>query len=83
MGMIEIISSSYNMGYHIVELAEPDDGVDIYYFQKYADTDQWCVESFGGTDFWGKDPKNGWKRMRNKYYFTSEEKMVLFLLRWS
>lgn len=77
----------YGMDYHIAELTEPDPdvnyNVDLFGDTWYPDVDKWCEQTFGPTDIWGENPVNGWKRMQNKYFFTSESLLNMFVLRWS
>lgn len=77
------IEQYVNNEYCIASLEEPDDcGNDLWYTGFYQDTDQWCEATFGPSDRWGEIPKNGWKRMRNKYFFTDNNKLTLFCLKW-
>ena len=70
--------------YQIVELEDPiDKGQDLWYFDEYKDVDDWCQQTFGPQDIWGRDIVSGWKRMRNKYYFVGEDKLNWFVLRWA
>ena len=56
---------------------------DPYGVHWYPEIDQWCENTFGRSDIWGLAPVTGWKRMLNKYYFTSEGLRELFVLRWT
>jgi hypothetical protein len=71
--------------YHIVVLEEPEwvKGITPWYHDHYKDTDEWCEQTFGPQDIWGQQIDTGWKRMRNRYYFVSEDKLNWFVLRWS
>ena len=71
--------------YYIAVLEDPvvAEIADPWYHESYEDTDGWCTDTFGQTDWWGEPPVNGWKRMRNKYYFTTKSSCELFVLRWS
>lgn len=79
------IQTYYSAGYYIAELDELEviDPIDAWGHQWYTEADAWCNESFGYSDLWGEEPVNGWKRMRNKYFFISKEERALFVLRWS
>ena len=48
----------------------------------FPEIDQWCIDSFGEQDIWGEEPVNGWKRMRNKWYFIDESMLSMFMLKW-
>lgn len=79
------IDLSQTGDYHIVELEEPEWIKDLnpWYHHHYKDTDDWCEKTFGPGDIWGEEPVTGWKRMRNKYFFTKESLRSWFVLRWS
>lgn len=49
----------------------------------FPDVDAWCEQIFGKSDIWGEEPDHGWKRMRNKYFFTDDSKRTCFMLRWA
>jgi hypothetical protein len=70
------IQTEFNAGYHIAELELPDA------WPLLPRIDEWCEQTFGAQDIWGEDPVTGWKRMRNKYFFTDEAKLNWFILRW-
>jgi hypothetical protein len=74
-----------NAGYYIAELELPTHLVSLGTWGKdwYPDIDRWCEETFGVSDIWGENPVNGWKRMRNKYFFTDEAKLNWFVTRWA
>lgn len=79
-----IIKTERLADYYIVELEEPLlIGNDTWYREQYLDVDAWCEQTFGAQDVWGEEPVNGWKRMRNKYFFTSEGQVMIFTLMWS
>lgn len=72
-------------GYYVAEMEEPrgDELInDAWGFNWFPDIDAWCESTFGQQDYWGEEPQNGWKRMRNKYYFTNEDKLSWFLIKW-
>lgn len=80
------IHTDYVTGYYIAELDLPAPGEvakDPYGSYWYPDIDAWCESTFGEMDLWGDEPQTGWKRMRNKYFFTEEKLMSMFVLRWS
>jgi hypothetical protein len=78
--IIETLGPGY---YHIVELEDPiNNGQDLWYFDDYKDTDEWCKQTFGLHDMWGAPPVTGWKRMRNRYYFVDAGKLSWFVMRW-
>lgn len=79
------IQTYHNAGYHIAELDEKEvtDPIDNWGHTWYPEADQWCTKTFGETDLWGENPVNGWKRMRNKYFFSEEKLLTLFVLKWS
>jgi hypothetical protein len=77
------IRTAFVNEYYIAELDEPLPLRDPWGQYWYPDIDTWCGETFGAGDLWGENPVNGWKRMRNKYFFTDEAKLALFVLRWS
>jgi hypothetical protein len=80
------IHTEYTTGYYIAEVEEPSPGIiakEPYGLNWYHEIDTWCGETFGAGDLWGENPVNGWKRMRNKYFFTDEGKLNLFVLRWA
>ena len=72
--------------YYILKLerpAVPDRAIpDHFGHLWYPHIDQWCEEIFGPQDIWGGDPITGWKRMYSRYYFTKEEMLSAFILRW-
>ena len=79
------IVTSYSTGYYIAELEYPSPkevAEDPYGMYWYPDVDDWCEETFGVTDIWGNNPVTGWKRLREKYFFTDEAKLNWFKLRW-
>ena len=45
--------------------------------------DEWCERTFGESDCWDADAVTGWKRMYNRYYFSNEKLLHMFVLRWS
>ena len=70
--------------YYIATLDIPElDYGDGYGRLWYPDVDKWCAETFGEADLWGDEPRNGWKRMQNKYYFVDEAKLNWFVLKWT
>lgn len=79
------IETYYNAGYYIAELEEPkmQDILDIWGLSWFSQCDEWCTESFGDSDIWGTEPVTGWKRMRNKYYFTEEKQLNWFVIKWA
>lgn len=70
-------------GYHVAELEEPETTDDPWGIKWFPEIDQWCEETFGKQDFWGSSIVSGWKRMRNKYFFTDEDKLSWFVIKWS
>ena len=70
--------------YFILEIVITDAMVaeDPWLVKQFPDIDQWCTDSFGEEDIWGEEPVNGWKRMRNKYFFTKEDMCSMFMLKW-
>lgn len=78
------IQTYYNAGYYTAELDEPKwtPRMNLWGQDWFPDIDQWCEDVFGKGDLWGEEPVNGWKRMRNKYFFTDETKLEWFVLRW-
>jgi hypothetical protein len=80
---LEIVEH-YGGEYHIVDLEEPTHvNHDTWYRDEYLDVDEWCEETFGPQDIWGREIVSGWKRMRNRYYFVGEDKLNWFVTRWS
>jgi hypothetical protein len=79
------IQTEYNAGYYIAELDAPEwhPGLNPWGGDWYPDIDIWCIQTFGKSDLWGEEPVTGWKRMQNKFFFTEENKLMLFVLRWS
>ena len=71
-----------DQGYYVAAINEETSNQN-YWDELYPEITAWLVETFGDEDFWGSEPVNGWKRMANKYYFTTEDKRNLFLLRWA
>lgn len=69
-------------GYFVAELEEPELADDPWGYKWFPEIDKWCEETFGQQDLWGEDPQTGWKRMRNKYFFTEEDKLTWFMIRW-
>ena len=69
--------------YHVVELRE--DIPDWWMSSKHTiqDVDTWCEHAFGASDCWGSEPVTGWKRLDNQYFFTDQNKLNWFVLRWS
>jgi hypothetical protein len=80
------IHTEYTTGYYIAELVYPNPtevADDPYGLDWYPDIDEWCEGTFGESDGWGEEPLNGWKRMRNRYFFTDEAKLNWFVTRWA
>jgi len=79
-----IIQTEYNAGYYTAELDEPPWRPEMNFWGQdwYPNIDTWCEEVFGKGDLWGEEPVTGWKRMRNKYFFTDEKKLNWFVMRW-
>lgn len=80
-----IVQTEYNAGYFIAELDEPQwrPELNLWGTGWYPEIDSWCENTFGPGDLWGEEPQTGWKRMRNKFYFTEEQKLEWFVMRWS
>ena len=82
------IQTAYSGDYYVAELDEPDwnpvrnHGFDPWGGNWYPDIDIWCIQTFGKSDLWGEKPVTGWKRMRNKYFFTEEKLLDMFVMRW-
>ena len=78
------IQTTYSGDYYIAELDEPNwhPGFDPWGGDWYPDIDIWCIQTFGKSDLWGEKPVTGWKRMRNKYFFTEEKLLDMFVMRW-
>ena len=72
------------MDYFILEIAITDGmyAADPWGRLWFPEIYTWCNATFGKEDMWGAQPITGWKRMRNTYFFTSEEMMCMFKLRW-
>lgn len=79
------IQTYRSVDYYIAEFdeAEVTDPFDTWGHTWCTESDTWCEQTFGASDLWGEEPVNGWKRMRNKYFFTEEKKREWFVLRWS
>jgi hypothetical protein len=77
------IKTDYYGGYYIAELEEPAPVYGHWGQDWYPEVDQWCEGTFGPSDLWGENPVNGWKRMRNKYFFIDESTLGWFVTRWS
>lgn len=79
------IQTYYSAGYYTAELDEPPwrPELNLWGTDWYPDIDAWCEEAFGPGDLWGEEPVTGWKRMRNKFFFVSNDELALFVLRWS
>ena len=83
------IRTAYSGDYYIAELDEPgwnpvrNPGFDPWGGDWFPDIDKWCEQAFGDSDIWGEESVNGWKRMRNKYFFTEEKLLSVFVMRWS
>jgi hypothetical protein len=69
--------------YFVVTLPEGITAGDPWGITWYPDIDSWCEQTYGTRDMWGEPPVNGWKRMRNKYYFTDDTKRLWFIMRWA
>jgi hypothetical protein len=81
---VELDNEYCAVGYYIAVLEEPiNSSHDLWYHESYKDTDEWCEQTFGAQDSWGENPVTGWKRMRNKYFFTTDASRGLFVLRWA
>lgn len=77
------IKTYHNAGYYIAEFDEPDNIIlDVWGHSWFPEGNEWCTKTFGESDVWGAEPVNGWKRMRNKYFFTEQKKLNWFVLRW-
>ena len=72
-------------GYYIAELDEQEvtDPIDTWGHSWYPEADDWCNQTFGPSDIWGEESVNGWKRIRNKYFFVEQSSLAMFILRWS
>ena len=72
-------------GYYVAELDEPkaQEAPAGWGHNWYPEIDAWCEKTFGDQDLWGENPVNGWKRMRNRYFFTEEKSRTLFVIKWS
>ena len=70
--------------YHIlqVDVTENMPKGDLWGKDWFPEVDAWCYESFGAQDIWGEPVVNGWKRMRNKYFFRDEDMLTMFKLRF-
>ena len=81
---MEIKTESPIADYFILEIAVTDEMVaeDPWLLHQFLEIDKWCADSFGEQDVWGSDPVNGWKRLRNKYFFTKEDMCSMFMLKW-
>ena len=78
------IETYYNAGYYVAEFDEPEDGIiDVWGYSWFQEGDEWSEQIFGASDVWGEEPVIGWKRMRNKYFFTEEKQLSWFALRWA
>jgi hypothetical protein len=73
---------SGGFGYYTAELEEPTIQEDIWGVKWFPEIDKWCEETFGPQDLWGEEPVNGWKRMRNKYFFVDDSQLTWFLIKW-
>jgi hypothetical protein len=73
----------YGDVYYTVTIDEDHQSGDTWYEHSFQDVDAWCGQTFGEQDLWGEDPKTGWKRMRNRYFFTDKNKRDWFVLKWS
>lgn len=71
--------------YYILEIAVPVAmlAIDPWGHEWFPEIDKWCNDSFGKQDMWGADPESGWKRMRNKYFFTAQDMCTMFVLKWA
>lgn len=81
-----ITHTDYVTGYYIAEVDFPAPGEiakDPYGRAWFPHVDAWCEQTFGRMDLWGADDVNGWRRMRNKYFFTEQKHREWFVLRWS
>jgi hypothetical protein len=77
------IRTEFDTEYYIAELDEPLPLRDPWGRHWYPEIDEWCKQTFGVQDIWGESPVKGWKRMRNKYFFTDQAKLNWFITRWS
>ena len=71
------------MGYYVAELEKPNNFSLDTWGDTYKEVSIWCTDTFGHEDYWGEWPATGWKRMQHRYYFDKEDKLTLFILRWS
>ena len=76
------IRSSKIHSHYVAELRDYTDA-ETRYGDTHPKITEWCTQTFGTEDCWGADPISGWKRMTNRYYFTDEQNLELFVLRWS
>jgi hypothetical protein len=83
--IITALDKDPGMEYFILELDDENifDDSDKWGHDLYPEQIEWCRVTYGSEDFWGEPVVNGWKRMRNKFYFTKEDMRSLFILRWS
>jgi hypothetical protein len=83
--MVMNIQSYYNAGYYTAELDEPEwhPNMNMWGQDWYPEIEKWCRITFGKSDLWGEEPVNGWKSMRNKFFFTEEKQLEWFILRWT
>jgi hypothetical protein len=79
------IETYFESGYYIAILDEPDwnPNLNLWGTGWYPEINTWCEQTYGRSDLWGEEPVNGWKCMRNKYFFTDEQQFMMFALRWS
>lgn len=79
------IQTYRSVDYYIAEFDEAEVTLpfDTWGHTWCTESDAWCEQVFGASDLWGEEPVNGWKRMRNKYFFTEEKQCEWFMLRWS
>ena len=82
---MNIILEYYGNDYYIAELEYPEQAkkLDIWGLSWYTEIDDWCTRTFGPQDMWGEEPVSGWKKMRNKYYFTKDSQRAFFILKWA
>ena len=82
---ITIEDKQQGIDYYILQLEDEDifESSDKWGHELFPEQIEWCRQTFGDEDIWGELPVTGWKRMRNKFFFTTEDQRTLFALRWS
>ena len=81
---MNIVVETKTHEYYVLHVDVTDEMIrtDPWGHEWFPEIDMWCHETYGQQDMWGEPVVNGWKRMRNKYFFRDEDMLTMFRLVW-